>query len=102
MLLAADKPVVGSWQCVSDSPDGEQYRWTVVVKDEGGKLSGTISGAPGEYVMVEPRFENGTLTFKVQIEGETYTIEARIRGDQFEGVWKGASSQGYIKGTRQS
>jgi len=101
-LVAAEKPVVGSWQCVSDSPDGEQYRWTVTVKEEGGKLSGTISGAPGEYPMVDPQFDNGTFTFKVQIEGQTYTIEAKISGDKLDGVWKGAASQGVIKGTRQS
>lgn len=101
-LTAADKPVVGSWQCISDSPDGEQYRWTVTVKEEDGKLSGTISGAPGEFTMVDPRFENGTFTFKIQIEGQTYTVEAKISGDRLEGIWKGAASQGVIKGTKQS
>ncbi len=100
-LAAAEKPVVGSWQCVSDSPDGEQYRWTVTVKETDGKLSGVISGAPGEYVMVEPRYENGTFSFKVQIEGQTYTVEAKIQGDRLEGVWKGVTSQGVIKGTKQ-
>lgn len=101
-VMAADKPVVGSWQCVSDSPDGEQYRWTVTVREEDGKLSGTISGAPGEFTMVDPRFENDTFTFKIQIEGQTYTVEAKISGDKLEGVWKGAASQGVIKGTKQS
>jgi len=100
--LAAQKPAVGIWQCVSDSPDGEQYRWTVTVKEEDGKLSGTISGAPGEYSMVEPRYENGVFSFKVQIEGQLYTVEARISGDKLEGTWKGGSSQGVIKGTKQS
>jgi hypothetical protein len=101
-LAAAEKPVVGSWQCVSDSPDGEQYRWTVTVKETDGKLSGIISGAPGEYPMVDPQFDNGVFTFKVQIEGQTYTIEAKISGDKLDGVWKGATSQGVIKGTKQS
>lgn len=101
-LVAAEKAVIGSWQCVSDSPDGEQYSWKVTVKEEGGKLTGTISGAPGEYPMVDPRFENDTFTFKVQIEGQTYTVEAKISGDKLEGVWKGGASQGVIKGTRQS
>jgi hypothetical protein len=102
LLVAADKPVVGTWQCVSDSPDGAQYSWAVVVKEEGGKLSGTISGAPGEYIMEEPRYENGVFTFKVRIEGDVYTVEARIEGNKLEGTWKGPNSQGVIRGTRQS
>jgi hypothetical protein len=102
MPAAADTPVVGTWQCVSDSPDGAQYSWAVVVKEEGGKLSGTISGAPGEYMMEEPRFENGVFSFKVRIEGDVYTVEARIQGDKLEGTWKGPNSQGVIRGTRQS
>ncbi|MGB9605327.1 MAG: hypothetical protein ACP5U2_09070 [Bryobacteraceae bacterium] len=102
LLIAGEKPVVGTWQCVSDSPDGSQYTWAVVVKEEGGKLSGTISGAPGEYVMEEPRFENGVLTFKVRIEGDVYTVEAKVTGDTLEGTWKGPNSQGVIKGSRRS
>lgn len=101
-LAAAQKEVVGSWQCISDSPDGGQYRWTVVVKQENGKLSGTISGAPGEFVMQDARYEDGVFSFKVQIEGEVYVVEARISGDKLEGTWKGGSSQGVIKGTKQS
>ncbi|MCS7314747.1 MAG: hypothetical protein RMI94_01750 [Bryobacterales bacterium] len=101
-VAAADKPVVGTWQCVSDSPDGSQYSWAVVVKEEGGKLSGTISGAPGEFSMEDVRFEGGVLTFKVRIEGDVYTIEARVQGDNLEGTWKGPSSQGVIKGSRRS
>lgn len=102
LLVAAEKPAVGTWQCVSDSPDGSQYSWAVVVKEEGGKLTGTISGAPGEFVMEDIRFEAGVLTFKVRIEGDVYTIEARIQGDSLEGTWKGPSSQGVIKGSRRS
>lgn len=101
-LAAAQSSVVGNWQCVSDSPDGGQYTWAVVVKEEGGKLTGTISGAPGEYQMEDVRFEGGVLTFKVRIEGDVYAIEARIQGDQLEGTWKGPSSQGVIKGSRKS
>ncbi len=101
-LPAADKPVVGTWQCVSDSPDGAQYSWAVVIREEGGKLTGTISGAPGEFLMEDIRFEGGVLTFKVRIEGDIYTIEAKIQGESLEGTWKGPGSQGVIKGNRRS
>lgn len=102
LVVAADKPVVGNWHCVSDSPDGGQYSWAVVVKEEGGRLMGTISGAPGEFQMEDVRFEGGVLTFKVRIEGDLYKIEARIQGDTLDGTWKGPSSQGVIKGSRRS
>jgi len=102
MVLAADKPVVGTWEAFSDSPGGEQYKWTLVVKQGDGKLSGTISGGPGQYPLLDPNMEGDTFTCKITIEEQTYTIQVKVTGSKFEGIWKSPASQGAIKGTKQS
>ena len=43
VLLAVGNALVGTWQLISDSPGGEQYAWTLVVKEENGNLSGRIT-----------------------------------------------------------
>jgi hypothetical protein len=100
--MAAENAVVGLWQVVSDSPGGEQYQWKLEIKEEDGKLSGSLSGGPGQFPLLEPKFEDGTLTFKVTIEEQTYAIQMKVTGAKIEGTWKGPSSQGTMKGSKQS
>jgi hypothetical protein len=101
-LLAADKPIVGTWQLISDTPGGEQMRFTLVVKEEGGKLSGTLTGGIGQFPLVDPKLEGDSFTCKISIDDQTYTIESKVSGTKFEGGWKGGGAQGAIKGTKES
>lgn len=101
-LAAAANAVVGTWQLVSDSPGGEQYNWTLVLKEDEGKLVGTLTGGPGSYTLLEPKLEGETFTCKVTIEEQTYAIQAKIAGGKFDGTWKGPGSQGTIKGSKQA
>ncbi len=101
-LVAAEKAVVGTWQVTSDSPGGEEYRWTLTVKQEDGKLSGTLSGSIGQFELQELKAEGETFSCKVTVGGDAYTIEGKVSGDKLEGTWKGGGAQGLIKGTRQS
>ncbi|MEK7409165.1 MAG: hypothetical protein AAB225_29230 [Acidobacteriota bacterium] len=102
LLAAADKPIVGAWKAVTDSPDGEQYTWTVVVKEEDGKLTGTMTGGPGQFPLVDAKLDGDLFTFKVVVEEQTYAIEVKVAGTAIEGTWKGPGSKGFIKGTKQS
>lgn len=102
LFAAAENSIVGTWQVVSDSPDGDQYRWTLAVKEVDGKLTGTLSGEPGQFPLIDLKSADDTFTCRVKVEGQTYGIEIRVSGARLEGSWKGASSQGFIKGTRQS
>jgi len=102
LALAAGNAVVGTWQLVSDSPGGEQYTWTMVIKEENGKLSGTLTGGPGQYPLLDPKVEGDTFTCKLTIDEQTYAIQAKISDGKFDGTWKGPTSQGIIKGAKQS
>lgn len=100
--LAAASSAVGTWQLVSDSPGGQQYSWTLVLKEDEGKLAGTLTGGPGSYTLLEPKVEGEIFTCKVTIEEQTYSIQAKISNGRFDGTWKGPGSQGTIKGTKQA
>ena len=101
-LAAPGNAAVGAWQVVSDSPGGEQYTWTLVIKEDDAKLSGTLTGGPGSFPLLEPKMEGDIFTCKVTIDEAIYAIQAKISGAKFDGAWKGPSSQGTIKGTKQS
>jgi hypothetical protein len=99
---AADNPIVGKWDCVGTDDNGQPTNWTMVVKDDGGKLTGTLSGDPGEFQLVDAKLEGDTFTFKVVVNDETYTVESKLTGNKVEGKYKGPEGSGTIKGTKAS
>ena len=99
---AADNPIVGKWDIVSTDDAGQTANWTVEVKSDNGALSGTLSGDPGEFTMVDPKVDGNNFSFKVIVNESTYVIETTIDGNKIEGKYKGAESTGTLKGTKQS
>ena len=99
---AGDNPVVGTWDFTSVDDAGQSSTWTMVVKKANGSLTGTLSGDPGEFTLVDPKLVGKTCTFKVVINEVSYSVEATIDGNKLEGKYKGADSNGTLKGTKQS
>jgi hypothetical protein len=99
---AADNPVVGTWDVVGTDDAGQTANWTLVVKDDGGKLGGTLSGDPGEFTLIDAKLEGNAFTFKVVANEETYAVETTINGNKFEGKYKGPEAAGTLKGTKHT
>jgi hypothetical protein len=99
---AADNPAVGTWDVVGTDEAGQTANWTLVVKDDGGKLAGTLSGDMGEFPLVDAKVDGNALTFKVVVNESTYTTEGTIDGNKFEGKYKGPESAGTLKGTKKT
>jgi hypothetical protein len=100
---AADNAaVVGQWDVVSTDDAGQTANWTLVVKDDGGKLSGTLSGDPGEFAIVDAKLDGNTFTFKVVVNEATYTTEGTISGNKFESKYKWPEAAGTLKGTKHT
>jgi hypothetical protein len=99
---AADKPVVGKWDVVSTDDAGQTANWTIVVKDDGGTLSGTLSGDPGEFTMVDPKLDGNNFSFKVIVNESTYVVEVTLDGGKLDGKYKGAEASGTLKGSKSS
>lgn len=102
---AADNPAVGKWSCVSTSSTGTEVAWTLVVTQEAGKLSGsiTILQSGDQIAILEPALSGDVLTFKLPINAEEIVeLSGRIEGAKIQGTFKGKDSgAGTFKGTRQ-
>jgi hypothetical protein len=100
-LLLAANAAVGTWDVISAVDGGDDMNWKLVIKEDAGKLAGTISGEQGDFTLEDVKLEGETLTFKVTIDEQIYLTEAKISGAKLDGVFKGTGVKGTLKGTRQ-
>ncbi len=99
LAVAAANPVIGVWQVVSSG--AEDMNWTLTVREEGGKLTGTLAGGVGEFGLVDPKVEGDSFTFKVVVNESTYAVQTKVSGNKLAGTFKGPDMSGSLKGTRQ-
>jgi len=98
---AAENAVVGKWDVTATDESGQPSNWTLVVKDDGGKLAGTLSGDPGEFPLVDAKLEGNSFSFKVIVNEANYVVEGTVDGNKFEGKYKGPEASGTVKGAKQ-
>lgn len=101
-----DQPIAGKWDCVSTDERGTDVAWTLVVKSDAGKLSGSVIfvGSGDQIEIFEPALNGDIFRFKLKLgPEETIELTARIDGTKLDGKFKGKSSgTGTFKGTRQA
>jgi hypothetical protein len=102
---AAGNPIVGKWELTSVDGSGRPQRWTMVVAETGGKLSGSVNGSgenPAEMPMIEPKLEGKTFTFKVDVNPNCM-VKASLteEGKTFEGRFECAQASGTLKGAKK-
>jgi len=102
LCRAADNPAVGTWDVIGTDDAGQTANWTLVVKEDSGKLAGTLSGDPGEFTLVDAKLDGNSFTFKVVVNEETYTVETTLDGKKFDGKYKGPEAAGTLKGTKHT
>lgn len=100
LCLAAASGAIGAWDCTAISPDGEALRFTLTIQEENGQLAGTVRSADGETRISAVKYQNSTLTFKVDYQGAPYTLELKVEGDKLAGTYRGEAASGEVKGTR--
>jgi hypothetical protein len=100
---AADNLAVGKWDCVSKAETGPEQTWTLSIKEDAGKLSGTLKDWQGEIPLVDPKLEGNTLTFKIDVNPNCQAgFKATIEGNKLDGKFSCPEASGTLKGTRQS
>ncbi len=94
MATAAD--VTGTWAGkISDR--GNKYNFSFILKQNGGKVTGTVSGAPPhgeEQPIVEGKMQGDQITLKINIpgpDGNTVALvyKGKVNGNQIEGMASG-------------
>jgi beta-lactamase regulating signal transducer with metallopeptidase domain len=96
---ASLEKVVGEWMVIVTSSDGtepEGGRSPLIVKADGDRLTGKVifktDGEKKDWVLIEPKFDGETFTFKVDNGEEHLAANLKLKNDQFEGTYKGSIS----------
>ena len=99
-LFAQDQQaLLGKWSMTSETR-GDLIRWTLVLKDVGGKLTAFLaSGATGQLALGFT-YVDGVLKFKAPYEGRDYDIELHPVGEKLQGSWSGAGDAGKTTGSK--
>jgi hypothetical protein len=90
--MAAAADVTGAWTGKITSSGGDKYDLTFNLKQDGGKVTGSIAGGPPrgeEQSIVEGKIEGERITLKVNTDGPGGTIPinytGKVNGNQIEG-----------------
>jgi hypothetical protein len=91
--------IVGAWVLIVTSNDGtepENGRSELIVKADGDRLTAKAildnNGEKKEWVLIEPKFDGETFSFKADNTEEMLEGNLKLKNDQFEGSWHGPIS----------
>jgi hypothetical protein len=101
LAFAADAPkVVGTWDVLASTPNGEMSS-VLVVKQVDGALKAQIEIESVERTVTDEKLEGDVFRMKLQYEGGVYDVEAKIAGDTMEGTWQGGGYSGTLTAKRR-
>jgi hypothetical protein len=92
--------VVGLWDAVASTPDGQLPAVMTITEDNGAlTVEMEIGGASRD--VTEETLEGQTLTMTVLYDGAPYDVELAVNGDTMEGTYSGAAASGSLKAKRR-
>lgn len=107
LLVATSGPVaadsasaVGVWDVLASTPDGAMPSVLTVTWVEG-KIKAEVELGGTKRTVSDETLEGNVLRLKVQYEGETYALEAKVDGDAMDGTWAGGGNSGTLKAKRR-
>ena len=101
LVSAADAPkVVGTWDVVASTPNGEMPS-VLTVKQVDGALKADMELEGAKQVVTDEKLEGDVFRMKVQYEGGIYDVEMKVTGDAIEGTWQGGGYSGTLKAKRR-
>lgn len=83
--FAAD--IAGKWNLTAKDPDGNDIKAQMVIKNEDGKLSGTVGTSEGTSPLKEVEFKDNVLTCKLTYGDTPVTLKLTLNGDTLKGDW---------------
>ncbi len=93
----------GRWKMVANAPDGNAYHVTLVLKDEGGKLSGVLESDRGQMPLANVAFVNGELRFDLMLDMGAIPFRLKVEGDKLSGTLTAPDgSTGPVTGQREA
>ncbi len=92
----------GVWDCVSATPDGGEFPFTLTVKEDGGKLTATAGSDEGQIPLTNVTMNGDQLSFVATLNDQDYAVKVTVKGDTLEGEWSGGGDSGSVKGKRHA
>ncbi|MGC8883015.1 MAG: hypothetical protein ACP5UT_09280 [Bryobacteraceae bacterium] len=100
-LLASD--VAGRWKLAANAPDGNTYNVTLIVREEGGKLSGVLDSERGQMPLQNVTYANGELRFDLVLDMGAIPFRLKLDGDRIAGTLTAPDgSTGTVTGQREA
>lgn len=98
--LAAD--VAGRWKVAANAPDGNTYNVTLVIKDEGGKLTGMLDSERGQMPLANVVYSEGELRFDLMLDIGPIPFRLKVDSDKLSGTLTAPDgSTGTVTGQRE-
>jgi len=94
---AAESPVVGRWNCKNLASTGAQSPWTLVLRDDEGKLAGALTDGDVSIPLSQVKRDGGTLTFRFDVNAKPYDFTGKIDGPKLEGNYAGEEATGKLQ-----
>lgn len=82
LVFAAD--VTGAWNGVVKGPNGDGFQLTFNFKQDGAKLTGTVTGPGGDIAISDGKVDGDKISFTVSFNGMTIQHEGVVSGDQIK------------------
>jgi hypothetical protein len=94
--------VVGRYKLTANAPDGNAYNVTLIVKEEGGKLSGVLDSERGQMPLANVASSGNELRFDLMLDMGAIPFRLKIDGDKVTGTLTAPDgSTGSVTGQRE-
>ncbi|MFB3826826.1 MAG: hypothetical protein ACE15B_08655 [Bryobacteraceae bacterium] len=90
VLLAAGAyaaDVAGKWNVTASSPSGREYKLELEIRNNDGKLTGSMTSSQGSVDLQDMQIKGDELTYKIPVGEGGYLIKLTVAGDSMKGSY---------------
>ena len=89
VALAAAADVTGNWNLTATAPGGDEHRAQLELKNEGGRLSGMLTGPEGAIALEDVRLAGDQLSWRLPVQGG-FVLKLTVAANSMKGTYTGA------------
>ncbi len=102
-LKAADASTfVGTWDCSSETSAGDEFKFTLIIREQDGKLSATAESEQGTIPISSFEVGDEGATFKASVNDQDFVVKIKVNGAAMDGTWSGGDDNGTLKGAKRA
>ena len=100
LALAHEVDVVGAWDAVAETPEGDMPAVLTITKEDGA-LSAKMDMGGMERKVTDVVLKGHVLEMTVMYDGAPYDVELEVDGDTMKGSYTGSMASGPLTATRK-